>query len=255
MRIVRLLGDDGAPRYGIVEGETVYACTGEPYQGILDATAEVGPLDQVQLLPPAAPGKVVCVGLNYAAHAAELGIAIDTMDEPVIFLKPPSAVIGPGQPIVIANPTHRTDFEAELAMVIGRPARKVDEANALDYVLGFTAANDVCDRVIQQKDGQWIRAKGYDTYCPLGPWIETDFDPANAMVRSRLNGELRQEDSTAHMIFTPAWLVAFISRVMTLDPGDVILTGTPHGIGPMLPGDQIAIEIDGIGALVNPVVA
>lgn len=254
MRIVRYR-DHGRSRFGIVDDATVFAASGSPYAGTLRKAELVGHLDETRLLPPVQPGKVVCVGLNYAAHAAELGLSGTALDEPVIFLKPPSAVIGPGQPIVIANPSHRTDFEAELTMVMGRRARHVDESTALDHVLGFTAANDVCDRVIQAKDGQWMRAKGYDTYCPLGPWIETELDVTNVAVQSRLNGEPRQSDTTANMIFTPAYLVAFISRVMTLEAGDVILTGTPHGIGPMQPGDTIEIEIGGIGSLRNHVTA
>ncbi len=168
-------------------------------------------------------------------------------------MKPPSALIGPGEPIRIANPDHRTDYEAELAIVIGARARNVAEADAAKYVLGYTCGNDVSDRVLQKKDGQWVRAKGYDTYCPLGPCIVTGLDIADVPVRSRLNGEPRQSQTTASMIFPPHFLIAFISRVMTLDPGDVILTGTPEGVGPMRPGDTIEVEVGGIGVLRNPV--
>jgi 2-keto-4-pentenoate hydratase/2-oxohepta-3-ene-1,7-dioic acid hydratase in catechol pathway len=241
-------------RFGLVEGATVYAASGDPFAaGGLQRGEAVGPVAGVTLLPPVQPGKIVCVGLNYRAHVTENDPTRTVPDEPVLFMKPTSALLGPGEAIVIANPDHRTDHEAELAIVIGRRARHVSEATSLDHVLGYTAGNDVSDRVLQKKDGQWVRAKGFDTYCPLGPWIETDLDVTDVKVESRLNGEVKQSQTTASMIFSPAFLVSFISRVMTLEPGDVILTGTPEGVGPMQPGDTIEIEIGGVGVLRNSV--
>lgn len=212
------------------------------------------PLSEVELLPLVRPSKVVCVGLNYHAHAEELGLAAP--EEPVLFLKPPSAVIGPGDPIVLPAVSARVDYEAELALVMGRAARRVSEAEALGCVFGYTCANDVTARDLQQKDGQWVRAKGFDSFCPVGPWIETHVGDLNALgLRALVNGERRQSGSTADMIFAPARLVSFISSVMTLLPGDVILTGTPAGVGPLREGDEVSIEIDQVGFLLNPVAA
>jgi 2-keto-4-pentenoate hydratase/2-oxohepta-3-ene-1,7-dioic acid hydratase in catechol pathway len=245
----------GDGRYGMVDGSAVFAASGDPFAGRLEMGERVGDLDGLTLLPPLRPGKIVCVGLNYAAHVNENDATRQIPDEPVLFMKPPSALVGHGAPIVIAHPDHRTDYEAELVIVIGREARDVAEADALDHVLGYTAGNDVSDRVLQRKDGQWVRAKGFDSYCPLGPWIETEFDVGDVKVESRLNGEVRQSQSTASMLFGPARLIAFISGVMTLEPGDVILTGTPEGVGPLQPGDTIEIEVGGVGVLRNPVTA
>jgi 2-keto-4-pentenoate hydratase/2-oxohepta-3-ene-1,7-dioic acid hydratase in catechol pathway len=242
----------GEARFGIVEEETVFEAAGDPFTGLIRGE-EVGSLASTTVLAPVRPGKVVCVGLNYRAHVTEGDPTRQIPEEPVLFMKPPSAVIGPGQAIEIAHPGNRTDFEAELAVVIGRRARDVDEAQALDHLLGYTAGNDVSDRYLQQKDGQWVRAKGFDTYCPLGPWLETEIDLSTAKVESRLNGEVRQSQTTASLIFPVPFLISFISRVMTLDPGDVILTGTPEGVGPMQPGDTIEVEIGGVGVLQNPV--
>ncbi|MCC6314858.1 MAG: fumarylacetoacetate hydrolase family protein [Thermomicrobiales bacterium] len=257
MRIVRYVDAAAdAARWGIVEGEALYAASGSPFDEFgLEPAEEAGPLARARLLAPVAPSKIVCVGLNYLAHVTERDPTRVVPDEPVLFMKPPSALIGPGSAIRIANPEHRTDYEAELAMVIGRAGRNIAETDALGHVFGYTCANDVSDRTLQKKDGQWVRAKGYDTYCPVGPWIETELDIADAPVRSRLNGELRQHQTTASMIFSPAFLIAFISRVMTLEPGDLILTGTPEGVGPLTPGDTIEIEIGGVGVLSNPVEA
>jgi 2-keto-4-pentenoate hydratase/2-oxohepta-3-ene-1,7-dioic acid hydratase in catechol pathway len=214
----------------------------------------VAPLEQVELLAPCQPGKIVAVGLNYRAHADESGHQVP--DEPVIFMKPPTAVIGPGAAIVYpAHLSQRVDYEAELAVVIGRRARHVRREEASEYVLGCTCANDVTARDLQQRDGQWTRSKSFDTFCPLGPWIVPDLDVSDLAVRSRVNGELRQDGRTSDMLFPVEELVAFVSAVMTLEPGDVILTGTPAGIGPLLPGDRVTVEIEGIGTLANEVVA
>lgn len=255
MKIVRYRdGNAGEVRYGLLDGETVFAASGDPFAGGLTNGERVGDLSNVTLLPPVQPGKIVCVGLNYAAHVTETDASREVPDEPVLFMKPTSALIGAGEPIVIANSDHRTDHEAELAIVIGQTARNVSEADAPSVVLGYTAGNDVSDRDLQKKDGQWVRAKGYDTYCPLGPCIETELNVADALVESRLNGEVKQSQTTASMIFPPMRLVSFISGVMTLNPGDIIMTGTPEGVGPIKAGDTIEIEIGGVGVLSNPVV-
>ena len=254
MKFVRYDDGSGVAKYGVLQGERVHAATGDPFSG-LQAGEAVGNVGDVTLLPPIVPGKIVCIGLNYAAHVTENDASREVPDEPVMFMKPGSSLIGQGAEIKIANPQNATDYEAELAIVIGREARNVAEASASDYVLGITAANDVSDRVLQKKDGQWVRAKGYDTYCPLGPCVETEFDlmSGDVKVESRLNGEVRQSQKTSKMIFDPHFLIAYISGVMTLNPGDVILTGTPEGVGPMKAGDTIEVEVGGVGVLRNSV--
>ena len=253
MKFVRYQDGAGQARYGVLDGETVHAADGDPFAGGLTAGSAVGALGELTLLPPVQPGKIVCVGLNYAAHVTETDATRAVPEEPVLFMKPPSALVGHGAPIAIANPDNRTDHEAELAVVIGRRARGVAAASAADYILGYTAGNDVSDRPLQQKDGQWVRAKGFDTYCPLGPCLVTDLDVSDTSVASRLNGEPCQSQTTASMIFSPNHLIAVISGVMTLEPGDVILTGTPEGVGPMRAGDTIEVEVGGVGVLRNPV--
>ena len=213
----------------------------------------VATLDRVQLLAPCEPSKIIAVGLNYAAHASEHGF--QAPEEPIFFLKPPSAVIGPGAAIVY--PEHlseHVEHESELAAVIGRRASRVSPAEALDYVLGFTCANDVTARDLQRRDGQWTRSKSFDTFCPLGPWIETDLDITDLQITCHVNGELRQSSRTSHMLFGVAELVARASAVMTLQPGDVILTGTPDGVNSLCVGDRVVVEIEGIGRLENKVV-
>ncbi len=210
-------------------------------------------LDEVRLLAPVTPSKIACVGRNYAEHAAELGNEVPP--EPLIFLKPPSSVIGPDQPVVYPSISERVDHEAELAVVIGRRCRNVAEAEALQYVFGYTVANDVTARDLQQKDGQWTRAKGFDTFAPVGPWIDTTFDPTDCTVRCLVNGEVRQHGATSWMIYSIPRIIAHIARFMTLEPGDMILTGTPSGVGPVKPGDVMTVEVEGLGAIRNPVVA
>ncbi len=242
------------PRYGLLIEGVLYEWDGHPLADRPGAPGKaLGPLDEVPILPPLLPGKLVCIGRNYAAHAAEHQAAVP--DEPMIFLKPPSAVIPHGVPIRIPAGIGRVDHEAELAVIIGRRARHVRREEALSYVLGYTCANDVSARDFQKKDGQWGRAKGFDTFCPLGPVIATDLDPSALAVRGVLNGELRQNGNTSDMVFDVAFLIAFISAVMTLEPGDVILTGTPEGVSAIAPGDMVEIEVEGVGMLRNPVVA
>lgn len=253
MQFVRYMADGGA-RYGVLEGTQVLSATGDPITG-LKSGAAVGSLDTLTLLPPVHPGKIVAVGLNYVDHVKEGGRDRDVPDEPVIFMKPQSALIGNGATIQLPTDTENIHYEAELAVVIGARARRVSEADAYDYILGLTCGNDVSARVLQAKDGQWTRAKGFDTFLPLGPAVTVGLRADDLAVQSRLNGEVRQSARTAQMIFSVPKLVAFISRVMTLDPGDVIITGTPAGVGPMKPGDTIEVEVEGIGVLRNPVAA
>jgi 2-keto-4-pentenoate hydratase/2-oxohepta-3-ene-1,7-dioic acid hydratase in catechol pathway len=198
------------------------------------------------------PTKIVCIGANYRAHVAEMGKQVP--DEPVLFMKPPSALLPAGEPIVRPRGYGRVDFEGELALVIGRRAHRVSMARALDVVLGLTIVNDVTVRDLQAKDGQWTRAKGFDSFCPLGPHIAAGLDPSDLRITTRVNGETRQDSRTSDLIFAVPFLIEFISRHMTLEPGDVISTGTPSGVGNLAPGDEVAIEIEGIGVLENPVI-
>jgi 2-keto-4-pentenoate hydratase/2-oxohepta-3-ene-1,7-dioic acid hydratase in catechol pathway len=251
MKIVRYsTGGDAA--HGILEGSTVYAASGDLFSGLTKGEA-VGSVDEVTLLPPVQPGKVVAIGLNYLKHVTENNPNQKVPTEPVVFMKPTSSIIGPGQPIELAYPENNIDYEAELVVVMGKTAKRVKKEEALDYVLGYTCGNDVSDRVQQYAGQQWIRGKGYHTYLPLGPCIETELDPGNVTVESRLNGEVRQSDNTSGLIFDVPYLIEYITDVMTLDPGDIIMTGTPHGVGPMKDGDTIEIEVGGVGVLSNPV--
>jgi 2-keto-4-pentenoate hydratase/2-oxohepta-3-ene-1,7-dioic acid hydratase in catechol pathway len=214
-------------------------------------TGETVALGDVQLLAPVLPSKLVCVGKNYAAHAAEFGMQVP--EEPLLFLKPSTAVIGPGDPIRLLPISRRIDFEGELAVVIGRLARGVRTEEAFKYILGYTCANDVTLRDLQKTDDQWARAKGFDGSAPIGPWIETDLDPNDVIVRTRLNGEIRQQASTSDMVFGVATLIEYITVFMTLLPGDVLLTGTPEGVGALTDGDVVEVEVEGVGVLRNEV--
>jgi len=214
----------------------------------------VRPLGEVRLLAPVRPSKMVCVGLNYRDHAEEMGEPLPT--EPVVFMKPTTALLGPGAKIVYPSMAARVDYEAEMAVVVGCRCRNVASEDADACILGYTCFNDVTARDLQSKDGQWTRAKGFDTFGVVGPWIETaPGDPDSLGVVCRLNGEVRQESRTDQLAFGPRALVSWLSRVMTLEPGDVIATGTPSGIGPMEPGDEVEVEVEGIGSLRNTVVS
>ena len=237
-------------RYGRIEGKQVLALEGAPFERIQPG-GEAYNLEQVRLLAPCQPSKVVCVGLNYADHARELNLTLP--DEPIIFLKPASAVIGPGDPILYPALSTQVDYEAELGVVIGKLTRQISPAEAREKIFGYTCGNDVTARDLQRKDGQWTRAKSFDTFCPLGPWIEDDFDPQPAEIKLWVNQVLKQDSNTRQMLFSVDYLVSFISQVMTLLPGDVILTGTPFGVGPVKPGDTIEVEIQGLGRLTNRV--
>jgi 2-keto-4-pentenoate hydratase/2-oxohepta-3-ene-1,7-dioic acid hydratase in catechol pathway len=208
-------------------------------------------LSSVELGPPVQPGKIICIGRNYPAHAAEHGAEVPPL--PLIFLKPPTAVIGPGAPIVLPPQSSRVEHEAELGVVIGEGGRWIRPEEADEHILGYVPANDVTARDLQQSDGQWSRAKGFDTFCPLGPWIDTEAESADLLITCTVNGQMRQMASTRDMVFPVRQLVAFISSVMTLEPGDVLLTGTPAGVGPLTPGDEVTVDIEGLGRLTNPV--
>ncbi|WP_265522194.1 fumarylacetoacetate hydrolase family protein [Oerskovia flava] len=257
MRIARFTtGDD--PRYGLVQEEagTTYLAVlnGDPLYMPVAPTGERLELgDGVRLLAPVIPrSKIVAVGKNYAAHAEEMGGEVPS--RPLVFFKPNTSVVGPDDPIVLPGFTREASYEAELAVVIGRLAKDVSPQAAASYILGYTVANDVTARDAQRTDGQWARAKGFDSACPLGPWIDTDLDPEDVAVRSRVNGELRQDGRTRDMVFDIPYLVSYISEAFTLLPGDVILTGTPAGVGAIEAGDRVECEVEGLGVLSNPVV-
>ena len=235
---------------GAVEGDYLRPLAGTFFENPVP-TGEDVPLAEERLLAPIIPSKIVAVGRNYADHAEEMGGAIP--DEPVIFLKPSTAVIGPGDLIPYPPASTRVDHEAELAVVVGRLARKVRSEEAGRFILGYTCGNDVTARDLQSKDGQWTRAKGFDGFCPLGPWIETELDPMDLAIECRVNGEPRQAARTSQLAFGPGALIEFVSNVMTLLPGDVILTGTPAGVGALEVGDKVEVEIEGIGVLQNEV--
>lgn len=251
MKIVRFSHEESI-RYGIVDEAELVVLEGDPMFAGFGTTGERVPLGEVSLLAPVIPrSKVVCVGKNYHDHAAEMGG--EAPAEPLLFLKPNTSVVGPGDAIVRPPQSSRTDFEGELAVVIGRIAKNVPAASALDYVFGYTIGNDVTARDLQKTDGQWARAKGFDTFCPLGPAIETDFDPATATIQTRVNGDVKQSAPLTDMIHSVPDIIAYASAVFTLLPGDVILTGTPAGIGPFVAGDVVEVEISGLGVLRNPV--
>jgi len=252
MKIVRIkAGDDIA--YGVADVEGVLVYRGSPFVA-WEPTETVVPWDTAQLLAPVLPSKVIAVGRNYEDHAAERGGEVP--DEPLIFLKPATSVIGPDANVVHPSISNDVQHEAELAAVVSRVARNVKAEDASAYIFGYTAANDVTARDLQMKDGQWARAKGFDTFCPLGPAIETELDPLEKLaVICRVNGEVRQAGFTSDMVFGVAEILEFVTAVMTLLPGDIILTGTPAGISRVVPGDLMEVEIDGIGVLQNRVVA
>lgn len=257
MRIARFTTDEDI-RFGIVgEGpdgaEEIEVISGDPLYTPLQKTGERVALDDVRLLAPVIPrSKVVGVGRNYAAHAAELGNEVPA--EPLVFLKPNTSVIGPGDPIQLPDQSANVHYEGELAVVIGRICRDVPRERVGEVVLGYTVANDVTARDLQKQDGQWWRAKGFDTFCPLGPYLVTDLDPSDLRLVTRRDGEVVQDGRTASMIFDVPRLVEHVSAAMTLLPGDVILTGTPEGVGPIVEGQRVEVEIEGIGTLSNPVV-
>ncbi|HEY1332062.1 MAG TPA: fumarylacetoacetate hydrolase family protein [Actinomycetota bacterium] len=250
MRLVRFRQGSGIAA-GSLEAGFVRPIRGTFFEDPVPTGQEI-PLDEVRLLAPVIPSKVVAVGKNYAEHAAEMGGEVP--EEPVIFLKPSTTVVGPDDPVPCPD-VGRVDHEAELAVVVGRLARRVPIEEAGRYVLGYTCANDVTARDLQRRDGQWTRGKSFDGFCPLGPWVETEFDASDAAIECRVNGDTRQAARTSQLVVGPGELLSFVSAVMTLLPGDVLLTGTPAGVGPLTPGDRVEVEVEGIGVLANPVVA
>jgi len=252
MRFVRYqLGTD-APRFGWMMNDRIGPLDGSPFEEYRRLEADI-PVQRVRLLAPLKPGKVICVGLNYIDHAKQMEKSVPEI--PLIFLKPSTAVIGPGEKIMLPPQSQQVEHEAELVVVIGKRGRWIPAQQAMNYVFGFTVGNDVTARDLQRRDGQWTRSKGFDTFCPLGPWIETEMDAADALVTCRVNNELRQMASTREMVFSVPQIMAYASSVMTLEPGDVIMTGTPAGNGPLKAGDIVEVAIEGIGSLKNPVLA
>jgi 2-keto-4-pentenoate hydratase/2-oxohepta-3-ene-1,7-dioic acid hydratase in catechol pathway len=251
VRIARFSHQDSI-RYGIVDEEELVVLAGDPMFAGYDTTGERVPLSDAALLAPVIPrSKIVAVGRNYHEHAAEFGN--EAPAEPLLFFKPNTSVIGPGDTIVRPTQSEQTDFEGELAVVVGRIAKNVSADHALEYVFGYTISNDVSARDLQRRDGQWSRAKGFDTFCPLGPAIETDFDVDGKVLTTRLNGEVKQRAPLTDMIHGVADIIAYASAAFTLLPGDVILTGTPAGVGPFVAGDTVEVEITGLGTLRNSV--
>ena len=255
MKILRYRSN-GEASYGILDDDgSIRQLAGCPFES-LDTSGAVTHLDQVTVLAPVETPRIIGVGLNYAAHARETGKEPPT--NPMLFMKPTLTAIGPEEPIIYPHQGKNVHYECELAVIIGKRTRRVSEADALDHVLGYTCGNDISERVIQFAEmemGAMLLGKGFDTFCPLGPVIATDLDPTNLDIKTRLNGEVKQDSNTSDLLFSVAQLVSYISAVMTLLPGDVIMTGTPAGIGPIAPGDTVEIEISGVGVLSNPVVA
>ncbi len=254
MRIARFTtGDD--PVYGLVDGagEKIAEVTGDPLYQRIELTGSTHLVEDVRLLAPVIPrSKVIGIGKNYADHAAEMGT--DVPEEPLMFLVPNTAVVGPGDPVVLPPQSTEVHYEGELAVVIGRMCKDLEPEDALSVVFGYTCANDVTARDLQRSDGQWARAKGFDTFCPLGPWIETDLDVSSLSVVTRRDDEVVQDGTTSDMVHGVAALVSYASKAFTLLPGDVILTGTPAGVGPVEAGQRVEVEVEGIGVLSNPFV-
>jgi 2-keto-4-pentenoate hydratase/2-oxohepta-3-ene-1,7-dioic acid hydratase in catechol pathway len=252
MRFVRFQQGEESPRFGWLHENKIGEIEGDLFGAYKRLKAEI-PLKDVRLLAPSMPSKIICVGRNYVEHAKELGNEVPKM--PLIFLKPPSSVIASGETILLPPQSAQVEHEAELVAVIGKRGRNVTAESARDHIFGYTLGNDVTARDLQKSDGQWTRAKGFDTFCPFGPWVDTDFDPADALVTCRVNGQMRQLASTRDMVFSVGMLIAYISSVMTLQPGDLIFTGTPAGVNQLKAGDTVEVEIDGLGLLSNPVKA
>jgi 2-keto-4-pentenoate hydratase/2-oxohepta-3-ene-1,7-dioic acid hydratase in catechol pathway len=250
MRIVRYEIDGKKPKYGWLLGDKVGEIGGNVFGRYQRKEAET-PLADVKLLAPSEPSKIICIGRNYIEHAKELGNEVPKV--PLIFLKPPSSIINPNDTILLPPQSAQVEHEGELVVVIGKRGRHITAASAKKYILGYTIGNDVTARDLQKTDDQWTRAKGFDTFCPFGPWIDTEFDPADSVVTCRVNGQMRQMASTRDMVFNVGVLIAYISSIMMLEPGDLIFTGTPAGVGELKNGDEVVVEIEGLGVLKNPV--
>jgi 2-keto-4-pentenoate hydratase/2-oxohepta-3-ene-1,7-dioic acid hydratase in catechol pathway len=252
MRIIRYQVENETPRYGWIYEDKVGEIEGNIYGEYRRLDAKT-PLVDVKLFAPAEPGKIICVGRNYVEHAKEMGN--DVPKVPLIFLKPPSSIINPGDTILLPPQSQQVEHEGELVAVIGKRGRSITAEQARDYILGYTIGNDVTARDLQKTDGQWTRAKGFDTFCPFGPWIDTTFDVSDVLITCKVSGQPRQMASTRDMVFSVGTLLAFISSIMTLEPGDILFTGTPAGVGALKDGDEVVVEIEGLGTLSNPVKA
>lgn len=252
MKILRFSTPDLSPRFGWLHEDRVGQLDGDPFSAYRRLDPDL-PVDSVSLLPPVQPSKIICVGRNFEAHAREMDNPVDEI--PLLFLKPPSSLTAPGSPILLPPQSRQVQHEAELAVVIGKQGRWIHPDAAMDHVFGYTIANDITARDLQRTDRLFTRAKGFDTFCPLGPWIETDYDPSDALITCHVGDELRQMASTRDMVFTVPQLIVFASSIMTLMPGDLILTGTPAGVGDLTPGISVSITIEGLGTLTNPVLS
>jgi 2-keto-4-pentenoate hydratase/2-oxohepta-3-ene-1,7-dioic acid hydratase in catechol pathway len=252
MKIVRYRTNGEAPKYGWMLEDKVGEIQGDIFGEYRRREAKIA-IGEVKLAAPCQPGKIICVGRNYVEHAKELGNEVPKV--PLIFLKPPSSIIADREAILLPPQSKQVEHEAELVVVIGKRGRNITAEQAKEFVFGYTIGNDVTARDLQKTDDQWTRAKGFDTFCSFGPWIDTDFDPSDAVVTCRVNGQMRQMASTRDMVFNINILIAFISSVMTLEPGDIIFTGTPSGVGELKNGDMVDVEIEGLGKLSNPVKA
>jgi 2-keto-4-pentenoate hydratase/2-oxohepta-3-ene-1,7-dioic acid hydratase in catechol pathway len=250
MKFIRYQVQNQVPRFGWIYEDRVGPVEGEPFGEYRRLEVET-PLTDVRLLAPILPGKIICVGRNYVEHAREHDAEVP--EYPLLFLKPSSSVIGPNETIFLPPQSVQVEHEVELAVIIGKTGRWINAEDALSHVFGYTMANDVTARDLQRKDGQWTRAKGFDTFCPLGPWIETDLDPTDVLLSCRVNGEMRQMSSTREMVFTVQQLITYTSSIMTLNPGDVLLTGTPAGVGPLFENDIVECTGEGIGVLSNSI--
>lgn len=249
--IVRFQDQEQNIRYGVLKDETIHVIVGDIFADykVTDETVSVG---DVKLLAPTEPSKVVCIGLNYVDHAKEVNLEIPK--EPLIFLKPNTTVIATGDDVIYPEQTNHVEYEAELGIVIGKKTKNIEKEEAKEAIFGYTIANDVTARDLQFSDGQWTRGKSFDTFCPIGPGIVRDIDPSNLNITLHVNGELKQNSNTKNLIFDVEYIVSYVSKVMTLLPGDVIITGTPYGVGPVEPGDEMVVRIDGLGELRNKIV-
>jgi 2-keto-4-pentenoate hydratase/2-oxohepta-3-ene-1,7-dioic acid hydratase in catechol pathway len=252
MRIIRYQAKNEAPKYGWMLEDKVGEIEGDVF-GSYKRTEAQTPLSDVKLLPPSQPTKIVCVGRNYVDHAKELGNEVPKI--PLIFMKPPSSIIGNGDNVILPPQSQQVEHEAELVVVIGKRGKNIVAEEASGYIFGYTVGNDVTARDLQRTDILWTRAKGFDTFCSFGPWIDTEFDPSDAVVTCRVNGQMRQMASTRDMVFNVGVLIAYVSSIMTLEPGDLLFTGTPAGVGKLEAGDVVDVEIEGLGKLSNPVKA
>lgn len=243
---VGVLEKNGDRGWFVLDGDRARRFNGVPWEGATLGSHEIQ-FSSADLRAPVAPSKIICIGRNYAAHAKELGNEVPK--EPLLFFKPPSSIIGPGEAVVLPKQSERIEHEAELGVIIGRRVKRATVENAMESVYGYTAVCDVTARDLQKKDGQWARAKGFDTFCPVGPWIETELDPKDLEVTCTVDGAVRQHGRTSQMIFDIPALIAYVSAAFTLEPGDLIVTGTPEGVGPLAPGNKLSVTIQGIGEL------